>query len=72
MAGSGVEPLRWDRLLVPRWLKALRDERRALGWKGLLRKRGWRLVAAVIVFYLVRDIILYLLIPAGLMAWLFQ
>ena len=67
-----MEPLRLDRLLVPRWLKALRDERRVLGWKGLLRKRGWSLVIAVIVFYLVRDVILYLLIPAGLMAWLFQ
>ncbi|MEK6769068.1 MAG: hypothetical protein AABY85_08795 [Gemmatimonadota bacterium] len=67
-----MEALRWDRLFVPRWLKALRDERRALGWKGLLRKRGWSLVAAVIVFYLVRDVILYLLIPAGLMAWLFR
>ncbi len=67
-----MEALRWDRVLVPRWLQALRDERRTLGWKGLLRKRGWSLVVAVIVFYLVRDLILYVVIPAGLMAWLFR
>ena len=67
-----MEPLRWDRLMVPRWLRSLRDERRALGWKGLLKKRGWSLVVAVILFYLVRDTILYVLIPAGLMAWLFR
>ena len=52
------------------WLRTLREERRALGWKGLLRKRGWTLVAVVIVFYLIRDLVLYVLIPAGLMAWL--
>lgn len=67
-----MEALRWDRVLVPRWLKALRDERRALGWKGMLSKRGWSLVVAVIVFYLVRDLILYVVIPAGLTAWLFR
>ncbi len=53
-----------------RWLRTLRDERRALGWKGLLKKRGWTLVVVVIVFYLIRDLVLYVLIPAGLMAWL--
>jgi hypothetical protein len=52
------------------WLRTLREERHALGWKGLLRKRGWSLVAVVIVFYLIRDLVLYVLIPAGLMAWL--
>jgi hypothetical protein len=41
-------------------------ERRALGWKGLLRKRGWGLVAAVVAFYLVRDLVLYVLIPLAI------
>jgi hypothetical protein len=41
----------------------LRRERRELGWKGLLRKRGWALVALVVAFYLVRDLVLYVVIP---------
>jgi hypothetical protein len=53
-----------------KWLRMLRAERRTLGWKGLLKKRGWSLVAVVIVFYLIRDVILYVLVPAGLVAWL--
>ena len=50
------------------YLRTLRDERRQLGWKGLLRKRGWRLVALVVVYYLVRDTILYVLIPLAIAA----
>ncbi len=41
----------------------LRRERRELGWKGLLRKRGWSLVLLVVAFYLVRDLVLYVAIP---------
>jgi hypothetical protein len=41
----------------------LRRERRELGWKGLLRKRGWALVVLVVAFYLVRDLVLYVVIP---------
>ncbi len=41
----------------------LRRERRELGWKGLLRKRGWTLVVLVVAFYLVRDLVLYVAIP---------
>jgi hypothetical protein len=50
------------------YFRALRDERRHLGWKGLLRKRGWRLVALVVVYYLVRDTVLYILIPLAIAA----
>lgn len=47
-------------------VKQLRRERRELGWKGLLRKRGWGLVVAVVAFYLVRDVVLYVLIPLAI------
>jgi len=49
-------------------LRHLRDERRALGWGGLVRKRGWKLVAAVVAYYLVRDVLLYIVIPLGVAA----
>jgi hypothetical protein len=50
------------------FLKTLRDERRALGWGGLFRKRGWKLVAVFVVYYLVRDVVLYIVIPLGVAA----
>jgi hypothetical protein len=46
----------------------LREERRQLGWKGLVRKRGWTLVLLVVLVYLVRDLILYVLLPLAVAA----
>ena len=51
-------------------LHALRHERRLLGWKGLLRRRGWVLVVLVVVAYLVRDLVLYVVIPLAVVAGL--
>lgn len=51
-------------------LRALRAERRQLGWKGLLRRRGWTLVALLVAAYLVRDLILYVLVPLAIAAGL--
>lgn len=45
------------------FLQTLRNERRELGWRGLLRRRGWSLVVLVVAFYLVRDLFLYVLVP---------
>lgn len=50
------------------WFTTLRDERRQLGWRGLLRKRGWKLVVVVVLYYLIRDTILYVLIPLAIAA----
>ncbi len=52
-----------SRFQLPHILRGLREERRAIGWKGLLKRRGWKLVLVAVVFYLVRDVILYVLIP---------
>ena len=53
-------------------LRELRDERRRLGWKGLLRRRGWRLVLVVVAVYLVRDVVLYVLVPLAIAAGLWR
>jgi len=50
------------------FLLTLRAERRALGWGGLFRKRGWKLVAIVVAYYLVRDVLLYIVLPLGVAA----
>lgn len=33
------------------------------GFKGVIKRYGWKAFAAFFVYYLVRDIILYILIP---------
>lgn len=55
-----------------RLIRQLRDERRTLGWKGLLRKRGWKLVLGFAAFYLIRDLILYVFLPLAVLAGLFR
>jgi hypothetical protein len=52
--------------------RTLRDERRRLGWKGLLKQRGWRFVLLVVVVYLVRDVVLYVLVPLAIAAGLWR
>jgi hypothetical protein len=54
------------------FIRTLRRERRAVGWKGLLRKRGWKLLLLFLLVYLIRDLILYVIIPIGAAAWLFK
>ena len=39
------------------------DIRREGGYKLLIRKKGWTVVLAFFMFYLIRDSILYLIIP---------
>ncbi|MBO74267.1 MAG: hypothetical protein CMD33_03230 [Flavobacteriales bacterium] len=42
------------------------------GFKGLVKKYGWKLVLAVFMFYLIRDSILYILIPYLIARGLFR
>ena len=41
----------------------MRLERRTNGWKGLFKRYGWRLVVGFVLFYLVRDTLLYIVVP---------
>ncbi len=51
-----------------RWLKpkpvrewtAIWKER---GLRGLLKEKGWKIVAGLFVFYLIRDTVLYVIVP---------
>ena len=53
---------------VTTFLRTLRKERIDYGWKGLVKLRGWRLVALFVLAYLVRDTVLYILIPLAVIA----
>lgn len=52
--------------------RTLRDERRAVGWRGVLKKRGWKLLLVLVLVYLIRDLVLYVALPLGTAAWLFR
>lgn len=51
-------------------LRRLRDERRRLGWSGFLKGRGWKFVVLFLVAYLVRDLVIYVLVPLAIVAGL--
>lgn len=36
---------------------------RTEGWRAAWRKFGWRLLAVVFLYYLVRDLVVYVLVP---------
>lgn len=44
-------------------LRDFRSTIRESGWRGAIRRYGWRLFAVVFCYYLVRDVTLYIVIP---------
>jgi len=44
-------------------LRELRATFRESGLKGVFKKYGWKLFALFFIYYLIRDAILYLLLP---------
>jgi hypothetical protein len=44
---------------------------RRQGWRELLRQRGWKFFAAILAYYIVRDTLLYIVIPLCLARELF-
>ena len=45
--------------IVQEWTGLLREK----GLKEFLRLKGWKILAAIFVFYFIRDSILYIIIP---------
>lgn len=50
-------------LYRPRFLKEWNAIRQEGGYKLLIRKKGWVVLVSFFIFYLIRDSVLYLLIP---------
>ncbi|TFB13145.1 hypothetical protein E3V33_03015 [Candidatus Marinimicrobia bacterium MT.SAG.4] len=46
-------------LFIIEWVKLLREE----GFKVFVKKRGWKVIWTIVIFYAIRDGILYILIP---------
>jgi hypothetical protein len=49
-------------------MRQIREWREALKRGGMSPRRRWQLIAAVVGFYLVRDLLLYVVLPAAI--WL--
>ena len=50
-------------LLIPKKIQTLRADLKAKGGKKFVMDMGWKVVLGVFIFYLIRDSLLYLLIP---------
>ena len=53
--------------LKPKFIEKYTDIYRNDGFKGLVKKGGWKFLFYFFMFYLIRDTILYILIPY--LAW---
>lgn len=51
------------KFLVPKIIVEWRSIFREGGIKLLIKKKGWNIVLLFLIFYLIRDSILYILIP---------
>lgn len=51
------------RFLNPKWVVRWWDIIKKEGIKSFLRKKGWKLLLVLFLFYLVRDVTLYIIIP---------
>jgi hypothetical protein len=51
------------KLLKPKWIQIWTEIIKKEGFKSFLKQKGWKFLVAFILFYLVRDSILYIIIP---------
>jgi hypothetical protein len=52
-----------EKSLGLQFLREFKTTLRETGFKGIAKKYGWKLFLVLFVYYLVRDIILYLALP---------
>ncbi len=55
--------MRWKNFLIPAKVQKIRDQLRVEGFRAVVKTLGWKVIAGIIIFYLVRDTLLYLVIP---------
>ena len=67
--GASLATLRKSLKLPISWNALKTDGRAAVQFAEEVKRLGWKAIAAVVAYYLVRDSILYLLIPALLYAY---
>ncbi len=45
--------------VIKEWVSIIKEE----GFRSFIKKKGWTVLAAIVVFYTIRDGILYIIIP---------
>jgi hypothetical protein len=55
--------MNFRKILKPAVVREFTALLREKGIKGFLREKGWKIFIGIIAFYLVRDVLLYLLLP---------
>ena len=51
------------KFLVPNWMKVYIKIYKEKGLKAAIKAAGWKVFALIFLYYLIRDITLYILIP---------
>ena len=51
------------KLFKPKWIQDWTSIIKKEGFKSFVKQKGWKFVVVFILFYLVRDSILYIIIP---------
>lgn len=51
------------KFLIPKYMSEWKKQIREEGIKAFLKKKGWKVVFWIVIFYTIRDGILYILIP---------
>ena len=51
------------RFLKPKWAAEWARLLKEQGFKGFVKEKGWKLLILFFLFYLIRDVTLYLIIP---------
>jgi len=49
----------WAPRFIRDWIKIIKTE----GIKSFVKQKGWKVVLLIVLYYLVRDSILYIIIP---------
>ncbi|MCF8237008.1 MAG: hypothetical protein K9I85_02530 [Saprospiraceae bacterium] len=49
--------------ITPKWIRKYLIIYKEQGFKAMLKAAGWKIVLVIFMYYLIRDSILYLLIP---------
>jgi hypothetical protein len=51
------------RIITPRFITEWRNLIKDKGFRSFIKAKGWKFVAAIVLFYLVRDTFLYIILP---------
>jgi hypothetical protein len=45
--------------IIQNWKATIKEK----GWKGFVKQHGWKVFIGIIIFYLIRDTLIYIIIP---------